>query len=112
MSNIIKNIDHETVLKLADEVSVAKNQIVSKTLTQNKYVSVTIFAFDENEEISSHDSSGDAFVTVLEGTGEFTVDGVKHLVNAGEALVMPAKKPHAVYAKTPFKMMLVVVFPI
>ena len=50
-------------------------------------------------------------VTVLEGTGRFTVDGVEHLVHAGEVLVMPAKKPHAVYAPEAFKWMLTVVFP-
>jgi quercetin dioxygenase-like cupin family protein len=49
--------------------------------------------------------------TVLEGTGQFTVDGRIHLLNAGETLVMPAKKPHAVFAKEQFKMLLVVVFP-
>ena len=38
-------------------------------------------------------------------------DGVEHLVHAGEVLVMPAKKPHAVYAPEAFKWMLTVVFP-
>jgi quercetin dioxygenase-like cupin family protein len=47
----------------------------------------------------------------LEGQGEFTVDGKKHLVSAGEALVMPAGKPHSVFAVDAFKMLLTVVFP-
>ena len=51
-------------------------------------------------------------VTVLEGTGQFTVDGNVYLCNAGEAIVMPAKKPHAVYAPKDFKMLLTVVFPL
>lgn len=49
--------------------------------------------------------------TVLEGVGEYTVDGVKYEVHPGETLIMPAKKPHAVYAKEAFKMFLTVVFP-
>ena len=84
---------------------------VSKTLAQNSAVSVTLFAFDKGEEIGTHDSAGDAMVTVLEGAGRFTVDGTAHIVKAGEALVMPAKKPHAVYAEEAFKMLLTVVFP-
>ena len=48
---------------------------------------------------------------VLEGVGGYTVDGVKHEVKAGEALVMSAIKPHAVYAKAPFKWLLTVIFP-
>ena len=79
--------------------------------SQNSAVSITLFAFAKGEEISTHDSEGDAMVTVLEGTGEFTVGGIKHQVKAGEALVMPAKIPHAVYAVEAFKMLLTVVFP-
>lgn len=48
---------------------------------------------------------------MLEGVGEFTVGGKKHIVKQGESLVMPAKVPHAVYAKESFKMLLIVVFP-
>ncbi len=107
----IKNIQHEQVLKLAEEVQVQPGQIVSKTLSQNSALSVTLFAFSKGEEIGSHDSAGDAFVYVLEGTGKFTVGGVAHLVHAGEALVMPAKIPHAVYGEEDFKWILTVVFP-
>lgn len=107
----IKNVEHETVLQLAEQVQVLPGQVVSKTLAQNAAVSITLFAFDKGEEIGTHDSEGDAMVTVLEGTGRFTVDGREHLAGAGEALVMPAKKPHAVYAQEAFKMLLVVVFP-
>lgn len=107
----IKNIDHEQVLTLAEQVSTNPGQIVSRTLAQNPYVSVTLFAFAKGEEIGTHDSKGDAMVLVLEGTGRFTVDGRDYLLQAGETLVMPAKKPHAVYAQEDFKMMLTVVFP-
>lgn len=107
----IKNIEHDKVLKLTDEIIVAPGQIVSKTLAQNDCVSVTLFAFSKGEEISAHDSTGDAFVHVLEGTGVFTVGCTKHTVKAGEVLVMPAKIPHAVYAEEDFKWILTVVFP-
>lgn len=112
MKNVfIKNINHEEVLSLANQIEVLQGQVVSKTLVQNSAISITLFAFDKEEEISSHDSSGDAMVTVLEGTGKFIVDGVEYILNANETLIMPAKKPHAVYAQDTFKMMLVVVFP-
>ena len=107
----IKNIEHEKVVNLAGEVQVMPGQVVSKTLAQNDAVSVTLFAFDKGEEIGTHDSTGDVMVTVLEGVGEFTVGGVKHQCKAGEAIVMPAKIPHAVYAVESFKMLLTVVFP-
>ena len=107
----IKNIEPEKVVNLGGLVQYMDGQVVSRTLAQNSAVSVTLFAFAKGEEIGTHDSEGDAMVTVLEGTGEFTVGGVKHQVKAGEALVMPAKIPPAVYAVEAFKMLLTVVFP-
>ena len=108
----IKNIPHESILRLAEQVSIQPGQVVSKTLAQNKAVSLTIFAFDKDEEISTHASNGDAMVTVLEGTGKFTVDGKEYILEAGETLVMPAGKPHAVYGQEAFKMLLTVIFPV
>lgn len=106
----LKNIEHEKVLQLSSEVTAAPGQVVSKTLAQNDSVSITIFAFAKGEEISSHSSSGDAMVTVLDGKGRFTIDGKEYFCSAGESIVMPAGKPHAVYAAENFKMLLTVVF--
>ena len=108
----IKNIEQDTVLSLAGQVEAQPGQLVSRTLAQNQAVSVTLFAFAQGEEISTHDSIGDAMVTVLEGTGRFPVGGKEHFCHEGEVLVMPATVPHAVYAPDPFKMMLTVVFPL
>ena len=112
MDKFLKNINHEEVLKLADLVEASEGQVVSKTLAQNKYVSITVFAFSKGEEISTHESDGDALVTVLEGSGKFIVDGKGYILNAGESLVMPARKPHSVHAIESFKMQLTVVFPL
>ena len=72
---------------------------------------ITLFSFSKGEEIGTHESTGDAFVQVLEGTGKFTVDKKEYLVHEGEVLVMPAKVPHSVYAEEDFKFLLTVVFP-
>ena len=107
----IRNIDHEQVQEMKELVAVQPGQIVSRTLAQNPAVSVTLFAFDADTEIGTHDSTGDAMVLMLEGVGRFTVDGKEHIVHPGETLVMPARKPHAVYAVSPMKWLLTVVFP-
>lgn len=105
-----KNIEKQVPLKLKDLVDYQKGQIVSKTLVQNDQLSMTIFSFDKGEEISTHASGGDAMVTVLEGTGRFTVGGEVFILNAGETLIMPKDVPHAVYGEEAFKMQLTVSF--
>ena len=106
----IKNITHEKVQTLTSLVNAEDGQIVSKTLAQNNALSVTLFAFDKGEEISTHESGGDAFVTCLDGMGRITIDGVDFTLHEGESIVMPARHPHAVYGQEQFKMLLVVVF--
>jgi quercetin dioxygenase-like cupin family protein len=105
-----KNIEKQAVLKLKDLVDYQKGQVVSKTLVQNESVSMTLFAFDKGEEISTHASNGDAMVTVLEGTGRFTVDREVFILNEGETLIMPKDIPHAVYGEEQFKFQLTVSF--
>lgn len=103
-----KNIEKQTVLSLKDLVEYQEGQVVSKTLVQNDYVSMTIFSFDKGEEISTHAAGGDAMVTVLEGKGRFTVAGNVFYLEAGQTLIMPKEIPHAVYGEEKFKMQLVV----
>lgn len=103
-----KNIEKQTKLNLKDQVDYQPGQVVSKTLVQNEYVSMTIFSFDKGEEISTHAAGGDAMVTVLEGKGRFTVDGEVFFLEAGDTLIMPKDIPHAVYGEEQFKMQLVV----
>lgn len=106
----IKNINKAEVMALKDQVEYHDGQVVSKTLAQNEHVSVTLFSFDKGEEISTHESGGDAFVTCLDGTGRITIDGVDYELHEGESIVMPARHPHAVFGQEQFKMLLVVVF--
>ena len=68
-----KNIEKQKKLQLKDQIDYQPGQVASKTLVQNDKVSMTIFSFDKGEEISTHAAGGDAMVTILEGTGRFTV---------------------------------------
>jgi quercetin dioxygenase-like cupin family protein len=111
VAKLIKNIEHSTVLSLVSQVEYLSGQIVSKTLAQNDRHSLTLFAFEKGEEISSHKSEGDAMVMALDGKGKITIEGREYTLCAGESIVMPANLPHAVYAEERFKMLLTVLFP-
>ena len=110
MNQIIKNIEFEKPLNVENLVMYQPGQVVSRTLAQNKHMNMTLFAFDKNEEISSHASSGDAMVYILDGESEITIGEKVFNVIKGETIVMPAGIPHALFAKEQFKMLLVVVF--
>lgn len=110
MSKKMKNIAQSEVLTLREQISYQEGQVVSKTLTQNQAVSITLFSFAKGEEISTHESGGDASSPAWMVSEKSTIDGVEYLLHEGESIVMPAGHPHAVYGQEAFKMLLVVVF--
>ncbi|TCK90516.1 cupin domain [Natranaerovirga hydrolytica] len=108
--HLIKNIDFSKVENMEDLVTYQEGQVVSRTLSQGKSSSLTLFAFDKGEEISSHSSSGDALVYILDGTSKITIGDEEFEVSKGETIVMPAGIPHALEATEQFKMVLIVIF--
>ena len=107
-AKMYKNIAKQEKLELKNLIDYQQGQVVSRTLVQNDFVSMTIFSFDKGEEISTHAAGGDAMVTVLEGKGRFTVADEVFYLEAGETLIMPKDIPHAVYGEERFKMQLVI----
>lgn len=110
MEHLLKNIEKSQVLCLKDELIYQQGQIVSKTLVQNSMLSITLFSFSKGEEISMHESKGDALAICLDGVAQIKIDDNDHEIKEGESIIMPAGHPHAVLAKENFKMLLVVVF--
>ncbi len=108
--HFLKNIDFKTVLSFESLVEYQPGQVVSRTLAQGKALSLTLFAFDQGEEISSHSSSGDALVYIMDGEAEITIGEETFQLTKGQSIVMPAGIPHALRAKERFKMFLVVAF--
>lgn len=105
----IKNIPFSEPHKLADLVNYEEGRVVSRTLAQNPALSLTLFAFDAGEGVSTHTAPGDALVQVLDGEATIDIDGQEMVAGPGEVVVMPANVPHAVTAVQRFKMILTVV---
>ena len=92
-------------------VAVAPGAIVSRTLAQGRAGGLTVFAFDQGQELSEHTAPFDAFVLVVEGMVELTIGGRVVEAREGELTLMPAGVPHAVRAATPLKLLLVMIRP-
>jgi quercetin dioxygenase-like cupin family protein len=83
--------------------------VVSRTLIKKSAGTVTAFAFDAGEGLSEHTAPYDALVLGIDGEAEISIAGVDHRVSVGQLLRLPAGRPHAVKALTPFKMLLVMI---
>ncbi len=106
-----KNADELTgkVTNLAELVKYQQGAVVSRTIIEKKAGTVTLFAFDKDQGLSEHTAPFDALVVVLDGSVQITLEGKPYEVKAGEMLIMPAGKPHALKAVTQFKMLLVMI---
>ncbi|MEE8478563.1 MAG: cupin domain-containing protein [Candidatus Neomarinimicrobiota bacterium] len=86
-----------------------KDSVVSKTLIKKEKGTITIFAFDKGQGLSEHTAPFDALVQVIDGVVEVIISGKSHITKAGEMIILPAGRPHAIKAEEQFKMMLVMI---
>src|ERR1035438_666336 len=95
--------------QLVDWADYQKGSIVSRKLIQKETGSATFFAFDQGQELSTHSAPYDALVYLVDGEAEIQIDQQIHHVSAGQILMLPANRPHAVKANQRFKMLLVMI---
>ena len=97
------------VSNLSDLIDYQEGSVVSRTIIDKKTGTVTLFAFDEKQGLSEHTAPYDAMVYVLEGEVEVTISGKPVILKQSEITIMPANHPHALTAKTKFKMLLIMI---
>jgi quercetin dioxygenase-like cupin family protein len=97
------------VLNPAGLIDYQEGSVVSREILKAKTGNVTIFAFDKGQGLSEHTAPFDAAVYCLEGKVEATISGNPIHLEAGEMVIMPAHKPHALQAIEKFKMLLIMI---
>jgi quercetin dioxygenase-like cupin family protein len=97
------------ILHMADLASYQEGSVVSRQIMKEETGNVTLFAFDEGQELSEHTAPFDALVQVLDGEVEVRISGNTHHLSTGDAIIMPAIEPHGLKAKTKFKMLLTMI---
>jgi quercetin dioxygenase-like cupin family protein len=97
------------VLKLAELTSYQQGSIVSRQIISRKTGTVTLFAFDQGQELSEHTAPYDALVYVLDGEAHIRIAGRPFVLQPGDMINMPANQPHGVKAEQRFKMLLIMI---
>lgn len=111
LSLILKNMLEKTynpgkILQIESAVEYQAGSIVSREIYRTEAGTLTVFAFDEGQGLSTHTAPFDAFVQVLDGESKITIDNEEHVLKKGDLILMPTGHPHAVYAIKKFKMLL------
>jgi quercetin dioxygenase-like cupin family protein len=95
--------------KACDLADYQPGAVVSREILKKKTGGVTLFAFDERQGLSEHTAPFDALVHVLEGEVEITISSKPHRLQAGDLILLPANRPHALKALSRFKMILTMI---
>ena len=94
---------------MADLTSYQAGSVVSRQIIKEEAGNITLFAFDEGQELSEHTAPFDALVHLLDGEAEVRISGKPFHLRTGDAIIMPANEPHALRAVTKFKMLLTMI---
>ncbi|HEX5808931.1 MAG TPA: cupin domain-containing protein [Anaerolineales bacterium] len=97
------------ILNFAEMVNYQDGSVVSRQITKADAGNVTLFAFDQDQELSEHTAPYDALAHILDGSAEIKISGKPFNLRTGEAIIMPADEPHALKALTPFRMLLTMI---
>jgi quercetin dioxygenase-like cupin family protein len=98
-----------TVLSLANLAQYQEGSVVSRQVIKEEAGNVTLFAFDEGQELSEHTSPYDALVHILDGEAQIFISGQLFSLREGDLIIMPAGQPHALKAPARFKMLLTMI---
>jgi quercetin dioxygenase-like cupin family protein len=97
------------VFSLVGLVAYQDGAVVSRTLMDKGAGTLTLFAFGAGQGLSEHQAPFDALVYILDGTAAVSVSGENHNLVAGDMIILPANKPHALRATARFKMLLAMI---
>ncbi len=92
---------------LAHDIAPPEKGILSRTLHKDEEVRSTLFGFAPGEELSAHTAPHPAVLYFVQGEARLRLGEDWHDAKAGSMAHMPAHLPHAIQAKTPVIMLLV-----
>lgn len=91
---------------VSSEVEIATDSTISKTVHADEGLKAVLFGFDSGQELSEHTAAVPAVLHFLEGEAIVTLGEETHQVGSGAWMHLPAHLPHSITAKTPMKMLL------
>jgi quercetin dioxygenase-like cupin family protein len=92
--------------EMIKEIDIPQRGILSRTLHDDADVKVVLFGFSTGHELSAHTAPMPAALYFLQGEAELTLGAETQAVKAGAFAHMPPYLNHAIVAKTPLVMLL------
>lgn len=95
------------LFNLESLITPTAQEIASRVLARTAGGNITLFAFDEGDELSEHSAPFDALALTLAGALLLTIGEVAVRTEPNTIILMPAQVPHAVHATESSRMLLI-----
>ena len=95
------------LFNLESLITPTAQEIASRVLAGTAGGNITLFAFDEGDELSEHSAPFDALALTLAGALLLTIGEVAVRTEPNTIVLMPAHVPHAVHATESSRMLLI-----
>lgn len=99
------------VRDLASQINAADSKVQFHGIFSNDNGGAVLLAFKGGQKLDTHVAPAEVMVLVIEGEVEFTMLEEKHIIKAGEFMLMGAGVPHSVLASKDSKVMLIKIKP-
>ncbi|MEM4260160.1 MAG: cupin domain-containing protein [Candidatus Woesearchaeota archaeon] len=100
-------MDKEFLKNIYNLIEYPKQGINSNVILKKGTYNYTLMCFAKGSEISSHTSTRDAVIFVLEGKGIIILNNKKYVLKKGNFIFMPANMPHSLEAKEKMSILLI-----
>jgi quercetin dioxygenase-like cupin family protein len=100
-------VEYVYIANPAGEVEPPADGIFSRTLHSDEHIKVVLFGFGAGQELSEHTASVPAILYVVQGEARLTFGGDTVEAGPGAWTYMRPHLKHSVLAKTPVKLLLV-----
>lgn len=101
---MIANYNH--IANVSDQVELPTDGTFSRTIHLDENLKAVLFGFSAGQELSEHTASTPAIMHFLEGEADVGLGSDQVAAVPGTWIHMPALLSHSIRAKTPVKMLL------
>ena len=90
-------------------VEYVPHSVVIKTIIKKTTGNVTVSSVDTGEDLSGKISPFDTFIQVIDGKAEVVMDDRSHMLDTGQAIIIPAHAANIIRSDVRFKIISTVI---
>jgi quercetin dioxygenase-like cupin family protein len=107
----VGNIEPEKseVFIIVEIVEYVPHSVVTKTIIKKTTGNVTVSSVDTGENLTGNTSPFDTFIQVIDGKAEIFMNDQSHMLDTGQAIIIPAHSRNVIRSNVRFKIISTVI---